>query len=58
MSASSVEGAIVVLFLVQKKEAENVENKYNHNFQGLYCNCERPYPDSEDEVGSPHQLVV
>ena len=46
------------LFLVQKKEVENVENKYNHNFQGLYCNCERPYPDSEDEVGPPHQSVV
>eukprot|EP00092_Neocalanus_flemingeri_P018148 GFUD01019640.1.p1 GENE.GFUD01019640.1~~GFUD01019640.1.p1 ORF type:complete len:393 (-),score=140.07 GFUD01019640.1:77-1255(-) len=27
---------------------ENTENKYNQNFGGLYCVCNRPYPDPED----------
>lgn len=47
-----------IVSLVQEKEAENMENTYNHNFQGLYCTCERPYPDSEDEVGSLHWSIV
>lgn len=25
----------------------NQENRYNQNFQGVYCNCHRPYPDPE-----------
>ncbi|KAE9596522.1 hypothetical protein Lal_00007619 [Lupinus albus] len=29
------------------KDAENVENSYNHNFKGLYCTCGRPYPDPD-----------
>ncbi|XP_064403626.1 putative E3 ubiquitin-protein ligase UBR7 [Halichondria panicea] len=33
-----------------EKEGENVKNKYNQNFSGLYCTCHRPYPDPEDEV--------
>jgi len=28
----------------------NEENIYSHNFSGLYCTCERPYPDPEDKV--------
>uniref|UniRef100_H3DJ07 Putative E3 ubiquitin-protein ligase UBR7 n=1 Tax=Tetraodon nigroviridis TaxID=99883 RepID=H3DJ07_TETNG len=32
------------------KDAENVRNKYNHNFTGRYCTCDRPYPDQEDQV--------
>ncbi|CAG0897963.1 unnamed protein product [Darwinula stevensoni] len=28
----------------------NEQNKYNHNFRGLYCVCSRPYPDPEDTV--------
>ncbi|KAJ0026492.1 hypothetical protein NQD34_017492 [Periophthalmus magnuspinnatus] len=32
------------------KEEMNSENKYSHNFFGLYCTCSRPYPDPEDEV--------
>ncbi|PIK52124.1 hypothetical protein BSL78_10971 [Apostichopus japonicus] len=28
----------------------NEENKYNQNFNGLYCSCKRPYPDPEDNV--------
>lgn len=31
-----------------KKESSSELNKYyNQNFVGLYCNCHRPYPDSE-----------
>ncbi|XP_039284364.1 putative E3 ubiquitin-protein ligase UBR7 [Nilaparvata lugens] len=28
----------------------NELNSYNHNFRGLYCACERPYPDLEESV--------
>ncbi|XP_034250247.1 putative E3 ubiquitin-protein ligase UBR7 [Thrips palmi] len=28
----------------------NENNKYNQNFNGVYCTCHRPYPDSEDPV--------
>ena len=34
----------------QDKEEHNIKNQYNQNFKGLYCVCERPYPDPEDEV--------
>nr|CAG4638518.1 EOG090X07TK [Cyclestheria hislopi] len=30
------------------KESVNSENQYNHNFSGLYCICNKPYPDPED----------
>ena len=23
-------------------------NQYNHNFHGVYCTCNKPYPDPED----------
>lgn len=26
----------------------NYENRYNQNFSGLYCTCQRPYPDPEN----------
>ncbi|XP_078042398.1 putative E3 ubiquitin-protein ligase UBR7 [Augochlora pura] len=32
------------------KDSINAENQYNHNFDGLYCVCKRPYPDPEDTV--------
>ncbi|CAK9798399.1 Putative E3 ubiquitin-protein ligase UBR7 [Anthophora quadrimaculata] len=32
------------------KDLINMENQYNHNFDGLYCTCKRPYPDPEDTV--------
>ncbi|KAJ8399188.1 hypothetical protein AAFF_G00415670 [Aldrovandia affinis] len=32
------------------KNGLNSNNEYNHNFYGLYCTCDRPYPDSEDQV--------
>ncbi|XP_012165058.1 putative E3 ubiquitin-protein ligase UBR7 isoform X1 [Bombus terrestris] len=32
------------------KDLLNSENQYNHNFDGLYCICQRPYPDPDDTV--------
>lgn len=32
------------------KEDFNNLNRYNHNFEGLYCTCNRPYPDPEYET--------
>lgn len=29
---------------------DNDKNSYNHNFSGVYCTCDRPYPDPEDDV--------
>lgn len=36
--------------LFQNKSAVNELNTYNHNFRGVYCTCERPYPDPEDVI--------
>ncbi|KAK8603807.1 hypothetical protein V6N13_096277 [Hibiscus sabdariffa] len=33
--------------LSPNKDVENIENSYNHNFKGLYCTCNRPYPDPD-----------
>ncbi|CAE6180132.1 unnamed protein product [Arabidopsis arenosa] len=35
--------------LLPSKDIENSENSYNHNFKGLYCTCDRPYPDPNVE---------
>jgi E3 ubiquitin-protein ligase UBR7 len=32
----------------ERKLADNDENKYNHNFDGLYCWCNQPYDHSSD----------
>uniref|UniRef100_A0A3Q3X049 Putative E3 ubiquitin-protein ligase UBR7 n=1 Tax=Mola mola TaxID=94237 RepID=A0A3Q3X049_MOLML len=32
------------------KDEENIRNHYNHNFNGCYCTCDRPYPDTDDQV--------
>ncbi|XP_056447108.1 putative E3 ubiquitin-protein ligase UBR7 [Gadus chalcogrammus] len=32
------------------KDSLNLKNKYNHNFCGKYCSCDRPYPDADDQV--------
>ncbi|CAL8272811.1 unnamed protein product [Merluccius merluccius] len=32
------------------KDGVNLQNKYNHNFNGRYCSCDRPYPDADDQV--------
>lgn len=34
----------------QAKDNENDKNLYNHNFNGCYCTCDRPYPDTDDQV--------
>ncbi|XP_034531705.1 putative E3 ubiquitin-protein ligase UBR7 [Notolabrus celidotus] len=31
------------------KDVKNVKNHYNHNFNGCYCTCDRPYPDADDQ---------
>ena len=36
--------------LFKEKDIVNAENKYNHNFRGLYCVCNKPYPDPDGEV--------
>lgn len=36
--------------LCPDKEPINLDNRYNHNYSGLYCCCSRPYPDPEDMV--------
>lgn len=41
--------------LFKEKEEVNATNKYNHNFFGLYCTCERPYPDPEDDT--PDEMI-
>ncbi|XP_010448649.1 PREDICTED: putative E3 ubiquitin-protein ligase UBR7 [Camelina sativa] len=35
--------------LLPSKDVENSENSYNHNFKGLYCTCDLPYPDPNVE---------
>uniref|UniRef100_A0AAY4D5E1 Putative E3 ubiquitin-protein ligase UBR7 n=1 Tax=Denticeps clupeoides TaxID=299321 RepID=A0AAY4D5E1_9TELE len=41
--------------LFAEKEKVNAENLYSHNFFGLYCTCNRPYPDPEDQV--PDEMI-
>jgi E3 ubiquitin-protein ligase UBR7 len=36
--------------LEKDKMAQNEDNRYNHNFVGVYCICARPYPDPEDPI--------
>ncbi|KAM4625441.1 putative E3 ubiquitin-protein ligase UBR7 [Polymixia lowei] len=36
--------------LIPAKDGLNIKNQYNHNFHGMYCSCDRPYPDAEDQV--------
>uniref|UniRef100_A0A1A7WKV9 Ubiquitin protein ligase E3 component n-recognin 7 n=1 Tax=Iconisemion striatum TaxID=60296 RepID=A0A1A7WKV9_9TELE len=35
--------------LFPEKEDANSQNKYSHNFFGMYCTCSRPYPDPDDQ---------
>lgn len=35
--------------LEANKDPVNELNKYNHNFKGLYCTCNRPYPELGNE---------
>lgn len=36
--------------LNSSKPPLNDSNSYNHNFEGLYCSCNKPYPDPDDDV--------
>ncbi|XP_070776926.1 putative E3 ubiquitin-protein ligase UBR7 [Enoplosus armatus] len=36
--------------LTPVKDEENIRNHYNHNFNGCYCTCDRPYPDTDDQA--------
>ncbi|XP_065657282.1 putative E3 ubiquitin-protein ligase UBR7 isoform X3 [Hydra vulgaris] len=36
--------------LIKNKDLLNEKNAYNHNYKGLYCICDRPYPDPEVEI--------
>ena len=47
---------IDIVMHLQDKADYNTMNKYNQNFDGVYCICSRPYPDPEDEVSS--RIVV
>uniref|UniRef100_A0A1B6CHA3 Putative E3 ubiquitin-protein ligase UBR7 n=1 Tax=Clastoptera arizonana TaxID=38151 RepID=A0A1B6CHA3_9HEMI len=41
--------------LEPNKTPNNDLNRYNQNFQGLYCTCKRPYPDPEDSI--PDEMI-
>jgi len=41
--------------LEAEKDAVNEKNTYNHNYNGLYCTCKKPYPDPEDL--NPDEMV-
>ncbi|XP_070835711.1 putative E3 ubiquitin-protein ligase UBR7 isoform X1 [Chaetodon trifascialis] len=38
------------------KDEENIRNSYNHNFSGCYCTCDRPYPDTDDQVANDEMI--
>ncbi|CAD5205700.1 unnamed protein product [Bursaphelenchus okinawaensis] len=43
--------------LFEEKIPKNRRNKYNHNFKGLYCTCDRPYPLPEDDPMYTEEMV-
>lgn len=47
-----------LLFSLQQKSAINNENKYNQNFDGVYCTCARPYPDPEGDDDEMLQCII
>ena len=47
-SSSSSSSCSIECQLEPSKEAYNLENKYNHNFQGLYCHCGKEYDEEKD----------
>ncbi|KAL6441921.1 hypothetical protein ACFW04_002357 [Cataglyphis niger] len=44
--------------LEKLKSAVNIENKYNQNFDGVYCTCARPYPDPEGDEDDMFQCTI
>lgn len=43
--------------LEPNKRPKNDKNTYNHNYRGLYCICDRPFPDSEDDSDEDDEMV-
>ncbi|RVE57246.1 hypothetical protein OJAV_G00214090 [Oryzias javanicus] len=39
------------------KDVRNDKNRYNHNFSGCYCTCDRPYPDSEGQDDDDDEMI-
>jgi len=37
------------------KKLLNESNKYNHNFNGVYCTCKRPYPETNSSNGEEEE---
>ena len=46
---------LIVHFTFKVKSELNEKNSYNHNFNGSYCTCNKPYPDPEDT--NPDDMV-
>lgn len=44
--------------LEKLKSPVNIENKYNQNFDGVYCTCARPYPDPEGDEDDMFQCTI
>jgi len=43
--------------LYPNKDSENILNKYNDNFRGIYCSCKRPYPDKEASTPDDDEMM-
>ncbi|KAK6107010.1 putative zinc finger in N-recognin (UBR box) family protein [Brugia pahangi] len=44
--------------LYKEKKPLNERNQYNHNFDGLYCTCNRPYPCEEYDDCEMLQCII
>ncbi|MCO5579582.1 hypothetical protein L7F22_033439 [Adiantum nelumboides] len=46
--------------LFSSKDSENDENVYNKNYKGVYCTCNRPYPDPDavEDMGEMLQCCI
>lgn len=45
-------------YFFKVKSTVNSENKYNQNFDGVYCVCARPYPDPDpDSEGDEDDML-
>ncbi|UJR16056.1 hypothetical protein I4U23_002969 [Adineta vaga] len=42
--------------LYPNKDSENILNKYDDNFRGIYCTCKRPYPDKESTTSDDEMI--
>ncbi|VDM41667.1 unnamed protein product [Toxocara canis] len=51
---------VIELYTKRKeKEPLNARNQYNHNYAGLYCICDRPYPSTDfDDGGDMVQCII